>query len=542
MNEDPIIVDNDKFFEGIIVGGGTCGLAIASRLCESTPGSLYTDNEHQRFHWLKQRSFKSNKLGCKSCYHSSSFKSSDLLIIDQTSNKFIGQWDNQFNACQIPFLRSPMFFHLDPLDIDGMISYAHNSNRQSELMEIQNVVGKEISKHKLKQKRGNKKPSGLIDINQRDWKDYYRPSTPLFHDYCESIVDRYNLRNSIIKDEVIDIKYKLLQYDENNIGKGFLIKTKFGQIFGCKFLVVASGHKGKINYPIKPFKETKNTCHTTHLFTNQVKFLDDQFFKNPKSKKIVIVGGGLTSAQLAHVACNDPTVSQVTLLFRSKIKIKHFDFHLDWVSKFKNFKKSIFYNLDSNELKYKMINNAREGGSINPEYYKKLKIHLKQSGDKFKWFTETSIVESEWVDNHWNLKLSNDIELKNIDYIYFATGITADINSLNFLNSINKQYPIEIEQGFPVLTDNLQWNNEIPLFLIGKNASLTIGPTSANLDGARIGAERIGWYLQNMKLQGKFNWSIETTEEVQNNNDVFNTQLNLAGGNLNWYELLECNA
>ncbi|KAI5954662.1 hypothetical protein KGF54_002438 [Candida jiufengensis] len=536
MNKEPIFIEPDNFFEGIVVGGGTCGLAVSSRLCESKPGSLFTDSEHQRFHWLKQRGHKSNKLGSNKFYQSSSFHPSDLLIIDSTNNKFLSQWDNQFKSCQIPYLRSPMFFHVDPSDIDGMTSYAYSTNRENELMEITNVVGKEISKHKLKQKKGLKK-NGLIDINHRDWKDYYRPSTKLFHDYCESVVDRYNLKNSIIKDEVIDIKYRLIQYDDKNIGKGVLIYTKLGKIFGCKFVIIASGHRGKSNYPIKPFGEiTTNTCHTSHLFTNQVKFLDDQFFKRPKLKNIVIVGGGLTSAQLANVACNDPTVDKVYLLFRSPIKIKHFDFHLDWVSKYKNFKKSIFFNQESNELKYEMINDAREGGSINPEYYKKLKNHLKSG--KLKWFTETVILNQEWNGDYWNLELSNDLNLTNIDYIYFATGITNDIESIPFLKSIIEEHPIEFTKGFPSLTDNLQWNTEVPLFFIGKNASLQVGPTSANLDGARLGAERIGWYLQNMKLQGELSWS--TTNEANYNS--FNTQLDLASGKLNWFELLECNA
>jgi len=37
----------------IIVGAGACGLAVAARLCESTPSALFTDSEHQRYHWMK---------------------------------------------------------------------------------------------------------------------------------------------------------------------------------------------------------------------------------------------------------------------------------------------------------------------------------------------------------------------------------------------------------------------------------------------------------------------------------------------------------
>lgn len=395
------------------------------------------------------------------------------MVIDARGDKFLTQWDAQFNACQIPYLRSPMFFHIDPSDIDGMISFAHLNKREKELMEITNVVGKEFSKHQQKRiKQKLKLNDGIVDINMRDWKDYYRPSTKLFHDYCAEVVARYGLQNSIAQDEVVDIEHKLIQSGEDS-GKGFVIRTMSGKVYGCKFAVVASGHRGKINYPpsICPNPQFPHgSCHTTHLFSNQVKFLDLQYFANPKRKNVVIIGGGLTSAQLAHVACHDPTVDTVYLIFRSGIKIKHFDFHLDWVAKYKNVKKSSFYNLDTNELKYEMMNDAREGGSINPEYYKNIKQHVKNG--RLKWLTETQVVEQEWEEDTWRLLLKNKLgkatSLYKIDYVYYATGIQADIESLPFMRTMFNQNPIDVCNGYPSLTDNLQWNKEIPLYMVGK--------------------------------------------------------------------------
>jgi 2-polyprenyl-6-methoxyphenol hydroxylase-like FAD-dependent oxidoreductase len=36
----------------LIIGAGPCGLAVAARLHEHTSSALFTDTEHQRFHWL----------------------------------------------------------------------------------------------------------------------------------------------------------------------------------------------------------------------------------------------------------------------------------------------------------------------------------------------------------------------------------------------------------------------------------------------------------------------------------------------------------
>ncbi|EER32842.1 conserved hypothetical protein [Candida tropicalis MYA-3404] len=572
MNLDPIQIPQDNFFEVLVIGGGTCGLSISARLLETHPGSLFTEDEHQRFHWLKQRGNKVNLINSKhsNYQYKQNFSSKDILILDSLGDKFMTGWNSQFDACKIPYLRSPMFFHVDPVNIDGMVSFAHLNNRNNELMEITNVVGKEYSKHqqkrimekkkkKTKKKMNGKKENnhdsdGIVEINMRDYRDYYRPSTKLFHDYCQEIIQRYNLESRIKQDEVISIDYKLIQVDgeSDEIGKGLIITTKNGHTYGCKSAILATGHRGDINYPISPFIEEahfpESSCHTTHLFNKQVSFLQDCYFNNPKSKRIVIIGGGLTSAQLAYVAAQDPTVSSITLLFRSGIKIKHFDFHLDWVTKYRNVKKSSFYILDTDEEKIEMINNAREGGSINPEYYKKL-IKLTKT-NRISWKIHTKIIDQNWnIENKsWDLKImnneNNEIELlKNIDYIYFATGISENIESLEFLKPMINENPIDIVGGYPCLTDNLQWNNEVPLFMLGKNAALRMGPTSANLDGARLGAERIGWYLQDLKQRGEFDWSpvksITKDDERERESNTYETRLKLASGQLNWFTLLE---
>lgn len=576
MNLDPIQIPQDNFFEVIVIGGGTCGLSISARLLESHPGSLFTEDEHQRFLWLKQRGNKVNLINSKHNNYkfNKKFENKDLLVLDSMGDKFMTGWNSQFKACQIPYLRSPMFFHVDPVNIDGMVSFAHLNNRNDELMEITNVVGKEYSKHQQKRimekkkkkrksheldKNGNHDSAGIVEINMRDYRDYYRPSTKLFHDYCQEVIQRYDLASRIKHDEVVSIDYKLIQLGDD-IGKGLVITTKNGHLYGCKTGILASGHRGEINFPINPFNNDSNypesSCHTTHLFNKQVSFLEDSYFKNPKQKKILIVGGGLTSAQLAYVAAQDPNVSSITLIFRSGIKIKHFDFHLDWVTKYRNVKKSAFYILDTDEEKHQMINDAREGGSINPEYYKKL-MKLSKS-NRIKWHTNTKITEQQWNEENrsWNLKLKNNetnemFELNEVDYIYFATGIKANIESLDFLKPMINENPIDIVGGFPCLTDNLQWNNQVPLFMLGKNAALRMGPTSANLDGARLGAERIGWYLQDLKQRGEFDWSpvksIVDNDDAKsqddyylhNGNSTYETRLKLASGQLNWFTLLE---
>jgi hypothetical protein len=101
------------------------------------------------------------------------------------------------------------------------------------------------------------------------------------------------------------------------------------------------------------------------------------------------------------------------------------------------------------------------------------------------------------TESQWTLRLSSHLAkplppLPPIDYIYAATGTQPGIASLPFLEPILKSHPIEIcNDSFPYLTDDLQWQEDLPLFVVGGYAALRVGPGAFNLEGGREGANRV---------------------------------------------------
>lgn len=185
----------------IIVGAGPCGLAVAARLQEETPSAMFTDEEHQRYHWIKKhagrmklvqaRSTKMNGVkadkwnrgqrcpcdgennekqrrgstdsaaSVPSLSSSTSGPSDDsisTLVLDGSGDQWMTRWNNAFRVLEIEQLRSPMFFHVDPGDRDGMLAYTQETGRDKDLWEISGCVGKEMSKHKKKKMRQGGKP------------------------------------------------------------------------------------------------------------------------------------------------------------------------------------------------------------------------------------------------------------------------------------------------------------------------------------------------------------------------------------------------
>lgn len=161
----------------VIIGAGPCGLAVAARLREAHPSALFTDVEHQRFHWIKkhrdqvpmvrtQGRARNMVLLQQDCnYHNCSRnKGRDtqykIQVFDSTSGDWMGKWMSLFRALDIKMLRSPLFFHPDPSDRDGLKAYAYAKGRQDEMIQLRGVVGKEISKHKMKKDRKRGKSNG----------------------------------------------------------------------------------------------------------------------------------------------------------------------------------------------------------------------------------------------------------------------------------------------------------------------------------------------------------------------------------------------
>ena len=175
---------------------------------------------------------------------------------------------------------------------------------------------------------------------------------------------------------------------------------------------------------------------------------------------------------------------------------------------------------------------ARNGGSITPRYIKILQTHIARG--LLSIHTHTSIVNQLWDSRRksWNMEVHPPIPdfPRDIDYIYYATGVQPNVEHLQFLSPLREKSPVEVIGGMPCLTQDLAWAKDVPLFVTGRLAGLRIGPDCGNLEGARVSAERISW-------------AVEEILERQNDNgselESFYDSLYQRVGSVNMYESLE---
>lgn len=517
----------------LIIGAGPCGLAIAARLREHTPSATFTDDEHQRYHWIKKHGKKMNiknwrtqinslptppsspepesECGCDGQWSNDTKSETDMLVLDADGGDWMSKWNRLFKTFGIDFLRSPMFFHVDPADRDALLGFAYATSREKELFALPGCVGKEMSKHRKKKKRNavGKVTQTKADIDERDRNDYLNPSTKLFEDHCKDVAGRYNLGSGMIRHErVDDIKYdeKIAFSSDNDFDdpkgqdKIFKVTTNKGVHF-AKIVILNVGPGNMPSVPLVaglPADPHEGYCHALQIKQYPPPHVVSKInCKAPTN--LLIIGGGLTSIQIADVALKQG-VSKIWLFMRGGIKVKYFDIDLDWVGKFRNINQASFWSADTDEERLEMYLEARNGGSINPRYRKVLDKHV--ASGKIALQTFTTLQSVTWDVESRTFKSivtsSPEISLPPIDHIVFATGVQTDVNAMPCLQTMQRDYPIEVLGGLPCINNDLMWCDEVPLFANGRLAGLRLGPGAPNLVGARIGAERIAWNVQDL--------------------------------------------
>jgi cation diffusion facilitator CzcD-associated flavoprotein CzcO len=350
------------------------------------------------------------------------------------SGRWMSHWKQQFAVLEIPHLRSPAVHHPDPNP------FALRKFAESHSDEL--------------------------------FPPYDLPGTQLFEDFCQDVIRVWQLQ-----EQVIPLAVKSIEPLSHHLRPRFRLCLQDGQEVIARRIVLASG-SAQIQIPdwvnqIQTAYPQDRLCHSQTIDLQKLQLM---------GKRVLIVGGGLTSGHLALGAISRG--AKVHLMIRRQLAEKLFDAEPGWLGP--KYLKGFFAQSDWGQ-RVMMIQQARNGGSMTPAIATQLRRQARSGNIRID--ENCQVVKAEWLNENWRVEHSDGSQ-HECDYIWLSTGTKFDVTTEPLLKDILAAYPIKIVKGLPVLDTCLRWPG-CELFIMGGLAALQVGPTARNLSGARMLCEKI---------------------------------------------------
>ena len=362
-----------------------------------------------------------------------------FVVLDPAGTWF-RQWYRQFAAYEIPHLRSPAVHHPDP------------------------------------------NPHALRTFAERRFAELHQPydlpGTGLFQDFCESLIQRWQLQDRVVPAQVEQIEPIHRQGRQR-----FRLTLAGGQRLIARRVVLATSG-GTPHWPdwAKSLPSTYPAKRIQHA--GQVDLRKLQL----AGERVLIVGSGLTSGHLALGA----TIrgAAVMMMARRTFYEKLFDAAPGWLGPkyLKGFHAETCW-----KTRWQMIQCARNGGSLTPAVMTQLRRREREG--KLSFYEHCKVQSATWTGEHWRVTCTHPqahhcIAHLPVDRIWLATGTQVDVNQWPLLSVVRSQFPLETIHGLPVLDPHLRWSG-CNLFIMGGAAALQVGPVARNLFGGKLACDRI---------------------------------------------------
>ncbi|XP_029944420.1 uncharacterized protein LOC115386295 [Salarias fasciatus] len=304
------------------------------------------------------------------------------------------------------------------------------------------------------------------------------------------------------------IRYFQIQLQEGNVLKAHQVVVATGPTRAQMANIPMWVQNIAENYPEGHLQHTVHLMH--HLPNTKQRCREANCERQKESfstavcqagQRVMVVGGGLTSAHVVSIAIQQGA-SRVTWVMRKHLQLKQFDVGdvESLVGRYSHVEHGIkmdgqaylrqFYNERSLHRRLAMIRQARKGGAVTPEAYMHLQPFIVNGQVEVKTYCQVS--EASWCykNQAWHLCLSTG-ECWSGDMIWLATGCKLDVKQDPLLSEVMQQFPIQVIDGWPCISESLQWAEGCRLYLMGQYTALQIGPHAVNLAGGQAASMRI---------------------------------------------------
>ncbi|XP_034419110.1 uncharacterized protein zgc:113276 [Cyclopterus lumpus] len=444
-----------------------------------------------------------------------------LRVVD-SYGEWTTLWESQFTALNIPHLRSHTLVHTDPLNKKALQDFVLKSDRSAELHSLpdqvyildENAFFNDMRLGRKERKRLN------VTTTLKKSLSFSLPGTNLSVDFFKDQVERYNLDKVLLKGTVEHIAPVV---EDRAEVRYFQVHLQEGIVLKARQVVMATGptRAQMANIPswVKSIAESypeerlQHTVHLMHQLPTARQKQKDTFPTQvcEAGQRVMVVGGGLTSAHVVSIALQQGA-SRVTWVMRKHLQLKQFDVGdvESLVGRYSHVEHGIkmdgqaylrqFYNERSLHKRLAMIRQARKGGAVTPEAYVHLQPFILNGRVDMKTYCQVS--EASWCyrSQAWSLSLSTGGHWTG-DMIWLATGCQLDVEQDPLLSEVMKEFHIQVIDGWPCISESLQWAEGCPFYLMGQYTALQVGPHAVNLAGGQAASMRIAKDIMRRRQQ-----------------------------------------
>ncbi len=313
---------------------------------------------------------------------------------------------------------------------------------------------------------------------------YSRPSLPLFQSHLRQVLADGELPSIHVRDRVRRLR---------RVSGGWLLETNASAL-RARNVVLCLGLSEQLAWPDWAKAASASGAAIQHV-------LGDTYCDPPADARVVVIGGGITAAQLAiklarqtlggphHApsadAGNDfPRQARVTLLTRHPLRVHEFDANPGWMGpKFL----AGFHQEPSWPRRRELIQMARQRGTVPSEVHQELTA-MEQRGSLS--VRKDEIVQVMPPPHSKGLRCQTHSHALSAHHIVLCTGYQAARPGGELVDDLVSSMDLPVAPcGYPVLPETLEWCQG--LFVSGPLAELELGPVSRNILGARMAAGRM---------------------------------------------------
>ncbi|WP_089385894.1 FAD/NAD(P)-binding protein [Halorubrum vacuolatum] len=359
---------------------------------------------------------------------------SDVCIIDP-HERLLASFRARATTCGMNSLRSTFVHHIG-IEPFGLESFAKANGREDELVPTVNYPA--------------------------------RPSLDLFLDHSDYVIERNDL-------ESLHYQAAVEEIHERPETQGLRLETTAGPV-ETDSCVIAIGHGGRYRCP----DWATNVDGIDHVWNG--------FTPDPDADRTIVVGGGITAAQLA---CHLSETQQVVLLSRHPLRWEVSEAAPPWIN-WSYVQDELHVHPPGSRDRFEGIREARNTATVPPYFYAEFE---KREADGTLTLTQEAVESATARDGRIQLSLDCGLQLIG-DQVVLATGFESVFDH-PFVERVADTLDLERGyRGMPVLDDGtLAWQTDtdrsVPLYVTGALALGTVGPYASNIPGAWRAGDRI---------------------------------------------------